>query len=104
MSFVFIYVTCKDEQEARTIAKQLLENKQIACANFFPIKSMYWWENKINEDDEFVLIVKTKEELFKKVKEEVKKLHSYNVPCITKISVEPNSGYASWLDKQINGK
>ena len=101
MSHIFIYITCKDEQEAKNIAKHLLEKKLIACANFFPIKSMYWWHNKINEGDEFVLILKTKEELYEKVKEEVKKIHSFDVPCITKIPVSVNEEYSKWLNSSI---
>ena len=98
---IFIYITCKDEQEAKNIAKRLLEKKLIACANFFPIKSMYRWEGKINEDDELVLIVKTKDILYNKVKEEVKKIHSYDIPCITKILVVPNDEYGLWLIQQL---
>ena len=97
MSFIFIYVTTKDEQEANRIAEVLLEKKLIACANFFPMKSMYHWDGKIEKGKEFVLILKTKEEKFKEVKEEVKKIHSYDVPCIIKIKVEVDEKYGEWM-------
>ena len=101
MDFIFIYITTKDEQEAQKISKHLLEKKLIACANFFPIKSMYSWKGKIQNENEFVLIVKTHDENYKKIEQEVKKIHSYKIPCITKISVLPNSQYGKWLNDQI---
>jgi periplasmic divalent cation tolerance protein len=96
-----IYITCKDEKEAKKIAKHLLEKKLIACANFFPINSMYWWEGKIQDDKEFLLLVKTAEKNYEKVKKEVESIHSYDVPCILKIDTEGNKEYMDWVDKVI---
>ncbi|MBW2980407.1 divalent-cation tolerance protein CutA [Candidatus Woesearchaeota archaeon] len=94
-----IYITCKDEKEARKIAKHLLEKKLIACANFFPINSMYWWEGKIEDDKEFLLLAKTTKKNANKVKDEVKKVHSYDVPCILEIDVDGNKEYIDWVDR-----
>lgn len=95
-----IYITCKDNIEAEKISLHLLEKRLIACANLFPIKSMYWWENKIVNDTETVII--TKAFNFERIKEEVKKIHSYSVPCILKIDVEANEEYIGWLKEVIN--
>jgi len=103
MEFIFIYVTAANEGEAKNIAKHLLEKRLIACANHFPVKSIYRWEGKVNEDDEYVMIIKTKGENYAEIKEEIKKLHSYDVPCITKISVSPNEKYANWLERELGG-
>ena len=99
--FIFLYVTCGSEQEAKKIARHLLEKKLIACANIFPIKSMYWWRGKIENGSEFVAILKTKEEKYAVVKREIEKIHSYAVPCIIRINVEPNSDYAAWLEGEL---
>lgn len=95
---IFIYTTCKDEHEAKTIATQLLEKKLIACANFFPSQSMYRWKGKIVGDDEIVMILKTNEKNVPKIEKEIEKLHSYDVSCITKISVVANSSYEKYVD------
>ena len=47
----FVYITCKDKKEARKISRFLLEKKLIACANIFPIESMYRWEGKMVDDE-----------------------------------------------------
>ncbi|MBZ9572838.1 divalent-cation tolerance protein CutA [Patescibacteria group bacterium] len=101
MNFVFVYITNPTKEEARKIAKHLLEKKLIACANIFPINSLYWWEGKIADESEFVLIAKTTEENFGKVKKEVEKIHSYTIPCIVRISVSSNKKYFDWLKGAI---
>lgn len=104
MEFIFIYTTTPNEKEAKKIARHLLERKLVACANIFPIESMYWWEGKITEDQEHTVILKTKENSFKKIKQEIEQIHSYSVPCIIKIAVEPNEKYRDWLEKQLGSK
>ena len=95
------YITCKDQKEAEKISKHLLEKRLIACSNMFPIKSMYWWQGKIQNDNEIIIIAKTNEKNFTKVKEVVKKLHSYEIPCILKIDAKANSDYERWAEKEI---
>lgn len=99
---VFIYITNPNEQEARRIAKHLLEKRLIACANISPINSLYWWEGEITDDKEFVLIAKTSETNYDKVKDEVEKIHSYDIPCIIKIPVNSNKKYFDWLISEIS--
>jgi len=96
-----IYITCKDKKEAKKISKHLLEKKLIACSNMFPIESMYWWKNKIEDAKEIVILAKTNDKNYEKIKEEVKKLHSYDVPCILKIGSEANKEYDDWVRKVI---
>lgn len=96
-----VYITCKDKEEARKISKHLLDKRLIACSNMFPIESMYWWESKIVNENEVVIIAKTLEKNYKKIKEEVKKLHSYEIPCILKIDAEANESYDEWIKKEV---
>lgn len=97
MSFVFIYITTPDMEQARNLASHLLKNRLVACANIFPIKSIYWWKGKIEDSDEVVLIVKTRKENWDKVKTAVKKLHPYDTPCITKLDAEANKEFENWI-------
>ncbi|MDP6599813.1 MAG: divalent-cation tolerance protein CutA [Candidatus Woesearchaeota archaeon] len=98
---IIVYITCKDEQEAVNISKHLLNKRLIACSNIHPIRSMYWWNKKIEDEREFALIAKTKEKNYKNIKEEVKKLHSYDVPCILKIDAGANENYAKWVNEIV---
>ena len=97
-----IYVTCHNTEEAKKIAGVLLKKKLIACANMLPIESMYVWEDKITEDDEIVLLLKTEDKKTDIVEQEVKKLHSYDIPCILKLDAKANPEYAEWVKKQIS--
>ncbi|MFH0868784.1 MAG: divalent-cation tolerance protein CutA [archaeon] len=101
MSISFIYITNKDEKEASKIANHLLGKKLIACANVFPISSMFTWENKSKNVKEFALFAKTKPENFEKVKVEVKKVHSYECPCIVKFDVESNKEFEDWVRSEV---
>lgn len=96
-----IYITCKDQNEAGKISVHLLKKRLIACANIFPIKSMYWWEGKIVSNNEIAIIAKTLEKNYEKIKEEVSKLHGYTVPCILKIDVEANESYDKWVKEEV---
>ncbi len=98
---ILMYITCKDKQEAEKIAKQLLEKRLAACAVNFPADSSYWWNEKIENSQEQILLLKTKDEKFEQIKREIKNLHSYEIPCILKFNVEANKEYNDWLDKEI---
>lgn len=101
MGFIIVYITHKNQEEAEKIVSHLLNKKLIACANIFPIKSSYWWKGKIENSDEVVSIAKTKKENWKKIKSEVKKIHSYEVPCIIKMDVEANEEFEKWINEEV---
>lgn len=95
--FITIYTTNPDLKTAKKIANVLLKKRLIACANFFPITSIYRWKNKIENDSEVVALLKTKKENWSKVKKEIEKIHPYNVPCIEKLRVDANQSYEDWI-------
>ena len=97
---ISVYITCKDEKEAVRISKHLLKKRLIACSNIFPIKSMYWWKKKIVDDNEIIMLAKTTNKNYEKIKKEVKKLHSYDIPCILKFNAEANREYKGWVEKE----
>ena len=97
MSFILVYITHKNIKSARRIVSHLLKKRLIACANFFPIKSSYWWKGKIVNSSEIVSILKTRKGNWKKLKAEVEKIHPYEVPCIMKFVVEANESYENWI-------
>ena len=91
-------------EEGNKIAKQLVEKRLAACCNIIPeIKSVYRWEGKICEDKEVLIIVKTLRKTFKKIIEEAKKIHSYDVPEIICSPIEDGSNdYFDWIEKEVN--
>src|SRR3989338_3792182 len=95
------YIICKDAIEAEKISLRLLKKRLIACANIFPIRSMYRWKGKIMNEAENVIIAKTNEANFNKVVGEVKKIHSYDIPCILKIGSTANKEFEKWADKEM---
>ncbi|MBN2013568.1 MAG: divalent-cation tolerance protein CutA [Candidatus Altiarchaeota archaeon] len=94
---ILVYITCRGKAEAEKIAKHLLDKRLIACANFFPIESMYWWEGKITEDKEYVVIAKTLKKRFSEVAGAVREIHSHRVPCILRMGVEANREFIDWV-------
>jgi periplasmic divalent cation tolerance protein len=103
MGFILVYVTHPNYEEARKVASHLLEKRLIACANFFPIRSVYWWHGKINHAYESVSIFKARTENWKKIKDEVKKVHRYEVPSILKISAQASAEYEQWIKTESRG-
>ncbi len=99
----FIYVTASSKEEAEKIAEMLLKKKLAACVNIFPIKSYFWWEGKIDEAEEYAMIIKTRAEKFAKIREEVKTTHSYSVPCICAIPIERGlKEFLDWIDETVS--
>ena len=100
---VLAYITTKDKAEAATLGRHLLEKKLAACVNIIDgMWSLYWWEGKITQSEEAVLIAKTNESHTKRLIEEVKSKHSYSTPCILIIPIQSgNPDYLAWLDKNL---
>lgn len=102
---VLIYVTTANEEEARRIARTLVEERLVACANVFPpVRSFYWWEGEIQDDQEVVFVAKTERSLVDKVVARVKELHSYSVPAILALPIEAgNQDYLNWVTAECLG-
>lgn len=101
---IFVYVTSSSLEEAKKISKVLLEKKLIACANIFPIESFYTWEEEVCQAKEYVLILKTLEEKFELIKQEISVIHSYKVPCITKIETTSNQEFSDWVKSKLSSE
>ncbi len=97
--FVLIVVTTASKTEAETIAQILLSKKLIACANIVgPVASHFHWEGKIEQTEEYLILMKTRADLFSKLEEKVRALHSYEVPEILALPIVKGSeAYLEWL-------
>lgn len=97
---ISIYLTCPSGREAGKIARHLLSRKLIACANIFPIQSMFRWKGKLHNKKEAAIFLKADGRNYKIIEAEIKKLHSDEVPCIVAFRWEnANPAYKKWVMK-----
>ncbi|MCK6418178.1 MAG: divalent-cation tolerance protein CutA [Alphaproteobacteria bacterium] len=94
-----IYATFATAEEAQTIARALLEERLVACANIMAAhESLYWWEGEIQSGRETGVLFKTRADLFDQVTDFIKARHSYAVPCIVAWPVEQGHGpFLQWI-------
>ncbi len=98
-----VMVTAVSLEEARAIARSLLEQKLAACINLFPVNSMYLWEGKLEQEDEYQLLIKTDLAKFAELAKHITTLHSYEVPEIIALPIVAGSQpYLDWLGENIN--
>ncbi len=92
-------VTTSSKQEAEKIARRLLDERLIACANIIgPVSSLFHWSGKMETAEEYLIIMKSRKDLFEKLTETVKALHSYEVPEILVLPIVAGSkAYLKWL-------
>ena len=103
MNFFLTYVTTKNEEEALKLANLAVQKNLAACGNIFPkMKSIYKWKNKLQNDKETVLILKTNLNKYPLLEKLILEKHSYEVPCILKIPIsDGNKEYLEWIDRSL---
>ena len=96
--------TCPDEQTAGTIANKLVEQGLAACVNIVPaIKSVYQWQGKIEQDNEILLIIKTRRDVFSRLEDLVRELHPYELPEIVAVPIDTGlKEYLNWMDESLD--
>lgn len=96
------YLTCANLEEAHKIGRRLVEKRLAACVNIIPkVFSYYWWKGELVTDEEVGLIAKTQASLKKKIIEEVKKVHSYEVPAILFLPIiDGNPDFLGWVKEE----
>ncbi len=99
-----VLTTAGSEEEARKIARALVERRLAACVNIVPqIESIYRWEGKVEEAQEWLLVIKTTGAAFDRVRDAIKELHSYEVPECICISIENGSpDYLKWIGESVD--
>ncbi len=101
MMFSDIYVTAPDLDEAKRIARTVVREKLGACANIYPITSIYRWHGDVEEESEYALLIKTKTALFDKVASRIRDLHSYETPCIISFKIDAGDQmYLRWIEQE----
>lgn len=102
MSQSLIYITASSKAEAMKLARALVEARLIACANILDgITSLYWWDGKVAEDQEVVVVCKTRTDLVDAVIARVKESHSYSCPCVVAVPITAgNPDYLTWIETE----
>jgi len=99
-----VVTTIDDKEKAEYIGKQLVRKRLASCVQIAgPIKSIYWWKGQMEEVDEWQCIIKTKKSHYKKIEEEIKRLHHYELPEIIAINIDVAlTGYAKWVEEETD--
>jgi periplasmic divalent cation tolerance protein len=103
--FVVVLVTVGSRSEGEKVARQLVGDGLAACVNIVgPIRSVYVWEGEVAEDDEHLLIIKSRDELLAALEARVRELHSYEVPEVVALPITGGSvPYLEWLRAATTG-
>ncbi|CEF68744.1 Novel protein [Strongyloides ratti] len=101
--FSVVYVTVPKMENAKVIARNVVKEKLAACVNIIPgITSIYSWNGTIEEDQECLLVIKTKKNLINELKNEILKNHPYEVPEFIALPIEEGSDpYLKWIESQV---
>jgi len=103
MKFVIIFITAASRKQGEKIADVLISKKLVACVSIVrQVESVFIWQGKKEHVNEALLIAKTKFSLFNKIKKQVKKIHSYEVPEIIVLPIiAGNKEYLRWIDTSV---
>lgn len=99
MKPLIVITTVSQTYDAREIAEELVSRRLAACVNIIPqVNSVYRWNNKVEYDNEQILIIKTLDERIDELREFILKRHPYDVPEFIVIEIDAVEGpYRDWL-------
>lgn len=99
MKLIIVLMTASSKKEAENITQKLLEERLIACANIVDnVTSLFWWKEKIEQENETLVVMKSSEKMFKQLIQRIQELHSYEVPEILALPIVAGSqSYLDWM-------
>jgi periplasmic divalent cation tolerance protein len=97
--YLQVITTARTKEDVCRIARSLVEQRLAGCVQIVgPITSTYWWEDEIAEDEEYLCVIKTRQNLFTTVEAAIKAVHPYDVPEILAVPITAGSqNYLDWL-------
>lgn len=96
-----VYTTLPDEEAARRTARILVDERLAACANFFPIGSIYRWKGEVQSEREWALVIKTRDALYPRLEARLRELHPYEVPAIVAYAIAAGlPDYLEWIERE----
>lgn len=98
---VSVYVTTPSLEVARRIAQHVVNARLAACANMFPVHSVYRWEGALQDEPEVAMLLKTRRALVPALEQAIRTMHPASVPCIVALDVVAgHAPYLAWVDAQ----
>ncbi len=103
MPAVLIYITVADEEEALRLGRLLVEENLVACANVVPrLLSCFRWEGQVQQEEESLLLAKTRSHLVSAIVDRVKAAHSYEVPAVLALEIsDGNPDFLQWIGQEV---
>ena len=100
---IVIFSTCSSADEAKLIARRLVEARLAACVTAVPgAQSTYHWKGAVEQSEEWLLVIKSSRELFAQLKAQLQKMHSYEVPEVIAVPiVDGSESYLTWMDREL---
>lgn len=101
---VLILSTCPQLEDAKKLAYLLVENQLAACVNIIPqLLSVYRWENKIEQSNEYLLLIKTHVDAYERIEEMIVKNHPYELPEILMVPIQDGlPQYLTWINQGVS--
>jgi periplasmic divalent cation tolerance protein len=102
-AFDQVITATKTEANAQAIARTVIEKRLAACVQIVgPITSTYWWQGEIETAEEWLCVIKSREDLYEALEEAIREVHPYDVPEILVVPVVAGSkSYLDWLDGEL---
>ena len=100
---IVVLTTCDSEQQASELARALVEQHHAACVNIVPgARSIYRWKDQIEEASEWLLVIKSRRDLFPSLCAAIQNLHTYEIPELVALPIiEGSEPYLAWLDREL---
>lgn len=102
--FITVQTTIDSKEGAQKIAEAIVGKHLAACAQVSgPITSTYWWQGKMEQAEEWICTAKTRSELYNKLEQAIREVHTYDVPEILAVNVVAGSpDYLNWVSQETS--
>lgn len=100
---ILVFTTCGSAEEAAALARRLVELRLAACVTVLAgARSLYRWKGAVEESGEWLLLIKSRRDLFDRLRAEIAAQHSYEVPELLALPVSAGSAeYLAWMDGEL---
>ena len=101
--YIQVMTSVENKNDAEKIAQHLVEKRLAACVQILgPVKSYFQWQGKLDQADEFLCLIKSRDDLFQEIENAIKKMHPYEVPEIIALPInEGSADYLNWMAAEL---
>ncbi len=98
-NLMIVITTEVNDDKAKSLAKELLHRKLAACINLSKVESYFWWDQKLENNSEFQLLIKTTENKLKELLSLIRRMHTYDVPELIFWKADSSESYRLWVEE-----